>query len=94
LTKIGRFLAKTVRKSPRWFSKKPADLSAKPTDLSVKLTDLLVFLVFTVPPSSPLRFGRIFLIFAKFYQIFKKPTGSVTSDFRSFAEFLNIGPRC
>jgi hypothetical protein len=94
LTKIGRFLAKTVRKSPRWFSKKPVDLSAKPTDLSVKLTDLLVFLVFTVPPSSPLRFDRIFLIFAKFYRFFKKPTGSVTSDFRSFAEFLNIGPRC
>jgi hypothetical protein len=48
-----------------------------------------VFSVFTVPPSSPVRFNRIFLIFTDFYQIFQKPTGSVRSDFPCFTEFLN-----
>jgi hypothetical protein len=66
-------------------SEKPADLSAKPANLSV-------FLVFTIPPSSPVRFGRIFLIFTDFYQFFQKPTGSVMSGFRSSTEFLNTSP--
>jgi hypothetical protein len=37
---------------------------------------------FTVPLSSPVRFGWIFLIFADFYRFFQKPTGSVMSGFR------------
>jgi hypothetical protein len=60
------------------FSEKPADLS--------------VFPVFTVPPSSPVRFGRIFLIFIDFYRFFQKPTGLMKSDFRSSTEFLNTAP--
>jgi hypothetical protein len=44
---------------------------------------------FTVSSSSPVRFGRIFLIFAVFYRFFQKPMGSVTSDFCGSAEFLN-----
>jgi hypothetical protein len=74
-TKIGRFLAKTARKWPHRFSEKPADLS--------------VFPVFTVPSSSPVHFGRIFLIFTNFYWIFQKPTESVMSSFRSSTEFSN-----
>jgi hypothetical protein len=86
LTKIGQFPAKTAPKWPRRFSKKPADLSAKPADL-------LVFPVFTVPPSSLVCFGRIFPIFTDFYRIFKKLMGSVTSGFRSSAEFSNTGEK-
>jgi hypothetical protein len=48
-----------------------------------------VFPVFTVPPSSPVCFSRIFPIFTDFYRIFQKPTGSVTSDFPCSADFLN-----
>jgi hypothetical protein len=77
-TKISRFPTKTARKWPS------ADLSVKPADLSV-------FPVFTVPPSSPVRFGRILPIFAEFYRNFQKPSESVTSGFRSPAEFSNTG---
>jgi hypothetical protein len=57
----------------------------------VKPADLLVFPVFTVPPSSPVHFGQIFLIFVDFYRIFQKPTGLVTSGFRSSVKFFNTG---
>jgi hypothetical protein len=81
-TKIGRFLTKITQKWPHRLSEKLANLSAK-------LADLSVFPIFTVSPSSPVHFGRFFLIFADFYRIFQKSTGSVTSSFRSSAEFSN-----
>jgi hypothetical protein len=49
-----------------------------------------MFPVFTVPLSSPVCFTQIFPIFTDFYHFFQKPTGLVTSGFRSSAEFLNI----
>jgi hypothetical protein len=67
---------KIAGKWPHWFSEKLANLS--------------MFPVFTVPLSSPVCFTRIFPIFANFYHFFQKPTGLVTSGFRSSAEFLNI----
>jgi hypothetical protein len=54
-----------------------------------EINRISVFPVFTVPPSSSVRFGRIFLIFADFYQNFQKPTGSVRSGFPCSTEFLN-----
>jgi hypothetical protein len=55
---------------------------------------ILMFPVFTVPPSSLVRFCRIFPIFADFCRIFQKLTGSVRSDFSCSAEFLNTEWNC
>jgi hypothetical protein len=59
-----------------------------------------VFPVFTVPPSSPVRFSRIFPIFTDFCRFFfQKPTG-LRSNFPCSAEFLNtartpeLGGKC
>jgi hypothetical protein len=51
-----------------------------------------VFPIFTVPPSSPVRFDRIFSIFTDFYRIFKNPTGSVKSSFPYSTKYLNTDP--
>jgi hypothetical protein len=84
LTKIGRFLAQTAWKSPRRFSKKNNRFIGE-TGQFIGAPG------FTVPLSSPVRFGQIFSIFADFYRFFKKLTGSVTSGFCGSAEFSNIG---
>jgi hypothetical protein len=84
LTKIGRFLAQTAWKSPRRFSKK--------TNRFIGETGQFIGAPgFTVPPSSPVRFGQIFSIFTDFYRIFQKLTGSVTSGFCGSTEFSNTG---
>jgi hypothetical protein len=81
--KIGRFLAKTVWNSPHRFISKTGRFIAETGRISV-------FLVFTVPPSSPVRFDQIFLIFIDFYRIFQKPTAAVTSDFPCSADFSTL----
>jgi hypothetical protein len=50
---------------------------------------ILVFPVFTVPPSSPVRFGQIIPNFTDFFQILQKLAESVRSDFPPSADFLN-----
>jgi hypothetical protein len=47
-----------------------------------------VFSVFTVPPSSSVRFDRIFLIFVDFCRIFLKTDG-IGTGFPCSAEFSN-----
>jgi hypothetical protein len=84
LAKIGQFPAKTARNSPRRFSEKLAAFIGE-------TGRILVFPVITVPPSSPVHFGRIFHIFTEFCRIFQKPMGSVRSGFPYSAEFLNTG---
>jgi hypothetical protein len=54
---------------------------------------ILVFSVFIVTPSSPVRFSRIFPNFTDFFRILQKPTKSVRSDFPPSANFLNTGHR-
>jgi hypothetical protein len=59
------------------------------TPIFRKTGRISVFPVFTVPSSSLVHFGRIFLIFTDFCRIFQKPTGSVRSGFPCSAEFSN-----
>jgi hypothetical protein len=82
--KLAGFRQKTARNSPRRFSKKTAAFIGE-------TGRIFVFPVFTVPPSSPMHFGRFFHIFTEFCRIFQKSMGSVRSGFPYSAEFSNTG---
>jgi hypothetical protein len=62
--KIIRFLTKFTQKSPRQFSGK-SSIYQRNWSINRQTSRILVFLIYTVPPSSPVRFGRIFLNFSK-----------------------------
>jgi hypothetical protein len=78
--KIGRFLTKTVRNSPRRFIGKTGRFITETDRISV-------FSVFTVPLLSLVRFGRFFLFSPIFPEFFKNRR--VMSDFPCSTDFSN-----
>jgi hypothetical protein len=73
--KNGRFLAKTARNSPHQFSEKTNRFISQTGRFIGETSCISVFPVFTIPPSSPVRFSQIFLIFTDFCRFFSKTDG-------------------